>query len=218
MPPTPRQAPADRAGVATILRPGSRIRPGGLYLGSIIARCIDDNSRQRLRRAGVPTLALGGRAGVVTITPVAAADPGRRPPTQFGPFRSVPALQLCGSRYLRSLATRYDDGGYSGSNVDRPALQRVLADIRAGKIDCVLTHRVDQLLGQRSQRLRRLAAVSQVKLAMLACVPLGTLRNWEQGLRIPRLDLAAKVARALCVPVDALVADGEKKPKRKRGK
>src|SRR5262249_16865045 len=44
-----------------------------------------------------------------------------------------------------ALPTRYDDGGYSGSNLERPALQCLLADIRAGKIDCVLTHRVDRL-------------------------------------------------------------------------
>src|SRR5262249_24193750 len=44
-----------------------------------------------------------------------------------------------------ALVTRYDDGGYSGSNLDRPALQRLVADIQAGQIDCVLTHRVDRL-------------------------------------------------------------------------
>src|SRR5262249_54177656 len=37
------------------------------------------------------------------------------------------------------------DKPYSGSNLDRPALQRLLADIQAGQIDCVLTHRVDRL-------------------------------------------------------------------------
>src|SRR5262249_13495550 len=44
-----------------------------------------------------------------------------------------------------ALATRYDEAGYSGSNLDRPARQRLLADIQAGQIDCVLTHRVDRL-------------------------------------------------------------------------
>jgi site-specific DNA recombinase len=36
------------------------------------------------------------------------------------------------------IADRYDDGGYSGGNIDRPALTRLLADIKAGKVDCVV--------------------------------------------------------------------------------
>src|SRR5262245_45864475 len=43
------------------------------------------------------------------------------------------------------MRTSYVAGGYTGSNLDRPARQRLVADIRAGKIDCVLTHRVDRL-------------------------------------------------------------------------
>src|SRR5260370_27052994 len=43
------------------------------------------------------------------------------------------------------LPQRYDDGGFTGSNLDRPALQRLLADIQIGQVDCVLTHRVDRL-------------------------------------------------------------------------
>ena len=40
---------------------------------------------------------------------------------------------------------RYDDGGYSGGNMDRPALARLLADIKAGKVDCVVVYKVDRL-------------------------------------------------------------------------
>jgi site-specific DNA recombinase len=39
----------------------------------------------------------------------------------------------------------YDDGGFTGGNMDRPALQRLLADIQAGKIDCVVVYKVDRL-------------------------------------------------------------------------
>ena len=38
----------------------------------------------------------------------------------------------------RALSARYDDGGFSGGSMDRPALQRLLADIRAGLIDVVV--------------------------------------------------------------------------------
>ena len=68
-------------------------------------------------------------------------------------FNSLDAQREAAEAYIRSqahagwtcLQERYDDGGYTGSNLDRPALQRLLADIRAGQIDCVLTHRVDRL-------------------------------------------------------------------------
>ena len=39
----------------------------------------------------------------------------------------------------------YDDGGFSGGNMDRPALQRLLADIDAGKVDCVVAYKIDRL-------------------------------------------------------------------------
>ena len=41
--------------------------------------------------------------------------------------------------------TRYDDGGFSGGNLERPALQRLLADIRTGRIDIVVVYKVDRL-------------------------------------------------------------------------
>ena len=45
----------------------------------------------------------------------------------------------------RCLPKRYDDGGFTGGNVERPALQRLLADIDAGLIDCVVVYKVDRL-------------------------------------------------------------------------
>ena len=44
-----------------------------------------------------------------------------------------------------ALPNRYDDGGFTGGNIDRPALQRLLADIEAGKIDVVVVYKVDRL-------------------------------------------------------------------------
>jgi site-specific DNA recombinase len=38
-----------------------------------------------------------------------------------------------------ALSARYDDGGYSGSNLDRPALQRLLADIQTGQMRPCIT-------------------------------------------------------------------------------
>jgi site-specific DNA recombinase len=44
-----------------------------------------------------------------------------------------------------SARSRYDDGGFSGGNLERPALQELLADIRAGRIDVVIVYKVDRL-------------------------------------------------------------------------
>src|SRR5687767_10320007 len=39
----------------------------------------------------------------------------------------------------------YDDGGYTGGNMDRPALQRLLSDIDHNRVDCVVVYKVDRL-------------------------------------------------------------------------
>ncbi len=44
-----------------------------------------------------------------------------------------------------ALTERYDDGGFSGGTTDRPALKRLLADIEAGEVDCVITYKLDRL-------------------------------------------------------------------------
>ena len=45
----------------------------------------------------------------------------------------------------RCCESKYDDGGFSGGNTDRPALQRLLEDVRAGKIDVIVVYKVDRL-------------------------------------------------------------------------
>jgi site-specific DNA recombinase len=44
-----------------------------------------------------------------------------------------------------ALPSSYDDGGYSGGNMDRPAMARLMADIEAGKVDSVVTYKVDRM-------------------------------------------------------------------------
>src|ERR1700749_2082598 len=39
----------------------------------------------------------------------------------------------------------YDDGGFSGATLDRPALQRLLADITARRVDTVVVYKIDRL-------------------------------------------------------------------------
>ncbi len=45
----------------------------------------------------------------------------------------------------RALPALYDDGGWSGGSIERPALRRLLADIAAGKVDVVVVYKIDRL-------------------------------------------------------------------------
>src|ERR1043166_9668461 len=47
--------------------------------------------------------------------------------------------------HWRGIATHYDDGGYSGGSMERPALRQLLQDIDAGKIHVVVVYKVDRL-------------------------------------------------------------------------
>jgi site-specific DNA recombinase len=68
-------------------------------------------------------------------------------------FNSLDAQRESAEAFIRSqthegwtcLPDRYDDGGFTGGNMERPALRRLLADIQAGKIDLVVTYKVDRL-------------------------------------------------------------------------
>ena len=43
------------------------------------------------------------------------------------------------------LPAAFDDGGFSGATMERPALQRLLADVTAGRIDTVVVYKIDRL-------------------------------------------------------------------------
>jgi len=68
-------------------------------------------------------------------------------------FNSLDAQHDAAHAYIRSQAhagwtlvrTRYDDGGFSGGSTDRPALQLLLADIRARRINVIVVYKVDRL-------------------------------------------------------------------------
>ena len=68
-------------------------------------------------------------------------------------FNSLDAQYDAAQAYIRSqahagwmlLRTKYDDGGFSGGNTDRPALQQLLADVQSGKVDVIVVYKVDRL-------------------------------------------------------------------------
>ena len=44
-----------------------------------------------------------------------------------------------------TLPQKYDDGGYTGANMERPALKRLLDDVKTGTVNCVVVYKVDRL-------------------------------------------------------------------------
>ncbi|MHB9023047.1 MAG: recombinase family protein [Armatimonadota bacterium] len=68
-------------------------------------------------------------------------------------FTTLDAQREASEAYIASqqhegwiaLPTRYDDGGFSGATLDRPAMQRLLTDIEAGKIDALVCYKLDRV-------------------------------------------------------------------------
>ena len=96
-----------------------------------------------------------GEDGQRSISPLRCAIYTRKS-TEEGlnqDFNTLEAQREAAEAYIRSqlhagwiaLAERYDDGGYTGANLERPALRRLLADIAAGRIDCVTVYKIDRL-------------------------------------------------------------------------
>ena len=68
-------------------------------------------------------------------------------------FNSLDAQRESGEAFIASqrhegwlaLPEMYDDGGFSGGNMDRPALERLLQDVENHRVDCVVVYKVDRL-------------------------------------------------------------------------
>jgi site-specific DNA recombinase len=68
-------------------------------------------------------------------------------------FNSLDAQREAAEAYIssqrqqgwRALPERYDDGGFTGANTDRPALKRLLEDVVADKLDCIVVYKLDRL-------------------------------------------------------------------------
>lgn len=68
-------------------------------------------------------------------------------------FNSLQAQREACEAYIKSqkhehltlLPTEYDDGGYSGGNMERPALQHLLQDVQNGLVDIIVVYKIDRL-------------------------------------------------------------------------
>ena len=69
-------------------------------------------------------------------------------------FNSLDAQREAAEAYVKSQAhegwrlrrERYDDGGYSGGSMERPALQRLLADVSQRRLDVIVVYKGDRLI------------------------------------------------------------------------
>lgn len=91
-------------------------------------------------------------------------------------FNSLHAQRELCEAYVRSqagegwevVAQRYDDGGFSGGALDRPALRHLLADIAAGRLDVVVVYKVDRLTRSLADFARLIEAFDQAGVAFVS--------------------------------------------------
>src|SRR5262249_6521330 len=141
--------------------------PGGQSHGGIAPQRRRGHQRRRTAQGslGNPGAQTGvsARAPRAAMLPLADSRDGTvrcaiytRKSTEYNlelAFNSLDAQREACEAYIKSQAHegwrlipgRYDDGAFSGASLDRPALQQLLADVRAEKIDIVLVYKVDRL-------------------------------------------------------------------------
>jgi site-specific DNA recombinase len=91
-------------------------------------------------------------------------------------FNSLDAQREAGEAFIasqqsegwRCLPERYDDGGYTGGNMDRPALKRLLRDVEAGEVDCIVVYKVDRLSRSLLDFTRMVAVLEEHEVAFVS--------------------------------------------------
>jgi site-specific DNA recombinase len=91
-------------------------------------------------------------------------------------FNSLDAQREAAEAFIRSqrregwvaLPKFYDDGGFTGANMDRPALGRLLKDVEAGELDCVVVYKVDRLSRSLLDFTRMLSIFERHKVSFVA--------------------------------------------------
>ena len=91
-------------------------------------------------------------------------------------FNSLDAQRESGEAYIKSQASEgwvlipetYDDGGFTGGNMERPGLRRLMLDIEAGRVDCVVVYKVDRLSRSLLDFARMMSLFDQHKIAFVS--------------------------------------------------
>ena len=107
-------------------------------------------------------------------------------------FNSLDAQREACERYAETqrglgwelMERRYDDGGFTGANIDRPAFKRLLADIDDGEVDVVVVYKVDRL----SRSLLDFAKVME-RFEKAGCAFVSVTQNFSTADAIGRLTL-----------------------------
>ena len=96
-------------------------------------------------------------------------------PTDNG-FTSLDAQRDAGEAYVATmkqegrvaLPDRYDDGGFTGGNTERPALQRLMQDVADGKVDTIIVYKIDRLSRSLLDFLKLIEMFEQHRVAFVA--------------------------------------------------
>lgn len=91
-------------------------------------------------------------------------------------FNSLDAQREAAEAYITSqkaegwvcLPERYDDGGFTGGNTDRPALKRLLADIEAGRVDTVVVYKIDRFSRSLADFMRMMTVFEEHEVAFVS--------------------------------------------------
>jgi site-specific DNA recombinase len=91
-------------------------------------------------------------------------------------FNSLDAQREAAESFIQSqrregwiaLPELYDDGGFTGANMDRPALRRLLQAVEAGELDCVVVYKVDRLSRSLLDFTRMLSVFEKHKVSFVA--------------------------------------------------
>ena len=82
----------------------------------------------------------------------------------------------------RLVSTAYDDGGFSGGTMERPALQQLLADIRKGLIDVVVVYKVDRLTRALTDFAKMVELFDQQRVSFVAVGSAGIAGQTQTGM------------------------------------
>ena len=113
-------------------------------------------------------------------------------------FNSLDAQREAAEAYIQSqkhvgwtlVETRFDDGGFSGGNMERPALQQLLKQIDARQVDCVLVYKVDRLTRSLADFAKIVEAFRQRR-ETIADAELAHLRARRESIR-PEIDVKSE--------------------------
>jgi site-specific DNA recombinase len=90
-----------------------------------------------------------------------------------------------------AIPTRYEDGGFTGANTDRPAFQRLLKDIEAGLVDAVAVYKIDRLSRSQLDFIRTMQFFEEHGVAFVS-----TTQSFDTSTSIGRLILSVLISFA----------------------